>query len=304
MQMEYSMQFMKKRNLIQLLTSFALISVLTLSGCGDDGNDGAAGVTGPEGTAGPVGETGPSGTTGTSRITELMDSAITSATISAEGKLTVDFTIEDDIGIGFNALKGSEIRFTVAQLTPIDATSGESSKWQSYINKIESAPTDPSNGPGTEDAIQATYEKASAEGGLFTNNNDGTYSYTFNFNIDKVISPIAVTYNADYTQRIAFQISGSGYPTMNKHYDWQPSTGATDGIASRNMVTQGTCNNCHGELALHGGGRVDTAYCVTCHNPGSDDANSGETVDFKVMVHKIHRGANLPSVINGGEYAI
>lgn len=234
--MEYSMKYMKQRYFTKLLTCFAVISVLTLSGCGDDGNEGAAGAPGPEGPTGPVGETGPSGITGTSRITEIMDSAITSATISAEGKLTVDFTIEDDIGIGFNGLQSSQIRFTVAQLTPIDATSGESSNWQSYINKTESAPTDPINGSGTEDATQATSEKASANGGLFTNNNDGTYRYTFSFDINNVTSPIAVTYNADYTQRVAFQISGSGYPTMNKHYDWQPSTGAIESITSREWL--------------------------------------------------------------------
>ncbi|MCB1848703.1 MAG: hypothetical protein KDI04_15390, partial [Halieaceae bacterium] len=42
----------------------------------------------------------------------------------------------------------------------------------------------------------------------------------------------------------------------------------------------------------------------TCHNPGSTDANSGNTVDMKVMVHKIHMGANLPSVQEGQPYII
>ncbi|KGJ98427.1 OmcA/MtrC family decaheme c-type cytochrome [Thalassotalea sp. ND16A] len=295
------MKNMKLWHLKQLLTSVVLIGILALFGCGDDG---ATGPAGPDGPTGSVGETGPSGSTGTSRITETMESAITGATIAIDGKLTVDFSIEDDIGVGFNGLQGSQIRFTVAQLTPIDATSGESSYWQSYINKTERAPTDPINGPGTEDAIQATSENASTEAGIFINNKDGTYSYTFSFDMSNVTSPVAVIYNPDYTQRVAFQISGNGYPTMNRTYDWQPSTGATDSISSREMVSQGTCNNCHGELAFHGGGRVDTAYCVTCHNPGSGDANSGETVDFKVMIHRIHRGANLPSVINGGEFAI
>jgi len=299
------MKNMEQWNIKKILSGVALISVLILSGCGgSDGKDGASGAPGPAGPVGETGETGATGSTGSSRITATMDSSITNATIAADGKLTVNFTIEDDVGVGFIGLKSSQIRFTVAQLTPIDATTGESSKWQSYINKTESAPSDPTLGSGTQDAVQATYEKANATGGVFVNNNDGTYSYTMSFNIDSVTSPVAVSYNPEYTQRVAFQISGSGYPTMNRHFDWQPSTGATQGIANRKMVTEGTCNSCHGKLALHGGGRVDTAYCVTCHNPGSTDANSGNSVDFKVMVHKIHRGEHLPSVVNGGEYAI
>lgn len=294
-----------KWNLKKLFTSFALVSVLALSGCGgDDGDAGPVGPAGAPGAEGPAGDAGVAPPPTTSRQTVVMDSAITNATIAEDGVLTVEFSIEDDVGVGYSALKSSQVRFTLVQLTPINAVTGESSKWQSYINKTESAPTDPSKGLGTVDTVQATYEKADADGGVFTNNNDGSYRYTLATNVMNVTSPVAVTYNEDYTHRIAFQISGSGFPTMNRSFDWQPSTGATTGITNRKMVVEGTCNACHGELALHGGGRVDTAYCVTCHNPGSVDANSGESVDFKVMVHKIHRGANLPSVVNGGEYAI
>ena len=41
---------------------------------------------------------------------------------------------------------------------------------------------------------------------------------------------------------------------------------------------------------MHGGGRVDTQYCVMCHNPGTTDPNSGNVLTLSTMVHKIHAG--------------
>jgi len=52
----------------------------------------------------------------------------------------------------------------------------------------------------------------------------------------------------------------------------------------------------HTQLMLHGGARVETQYCVMCHNPSTTDPYSGNPLDFKQMIHKIHTGINLPSI--------
>ena len=44
---------------------------------------------------------------------------------------------------------------------------------------------------------------------------------------------------------------------------------------------------------------------MTCHNPGSWVAGTPNVpVDFKVMIHKIHDGASLPSVLAGTPYVV
>ena len=57
-----------------------------------------------------------------------------------------------------------------------------------------------------------------------------------------------------------------------------------------------TCDSCHERLDLHGGPRRTVEYCVTCHNPGSVDPDSGNSVDMAYMVHSIHAGrASVPT---------
>ena len=42
--------------------------------------------------------------------------------------------------------------------------------------------------------------------------------------------------------------------------------------------------------------------CVLCHQPQNTDPNTGSSADLKVMVHRIHMGSSLPSVIAGKPY--
>ncbi len=256
-----------------------LAGLVLLAGCeGDDGRDGAPGAPG----------------VGTSSNAESLTFVVNSITVA--GPPVVDFTLTNEDGVRFTGLAQGQIRFTFAKLAP--STNGNPSYWQSYINRTETKGAGAWGAGGT--AIQATSES----NGVLVNDLDGTYRYTFANNVTAITTPIAVSWEPTLTHRVAVQISGGGQPVTNASYDWRPSDGATTGLASREIVQTASCNECHLQLAEHGGGRTEMKYCVTCHNPGTADANSGNTVDFKVMIHKIHRGEFLPSVEAGGQYAI
>jgi OmcA/MtrC family decaheme c-type cytochrome len=78
----------------------------------------------------------------------------------------------------------------------------------------------------------------------------------------------------------------------------------------RSIVAAEKCNSCHNGLGLHGGARTNPEYCVFCHNTtGVNDRTARfegqsaieEPLDFRIMVHKIHRGDELtqPYAIGG-----
>jgi len=67
-------------------------------------------------------------------------------------------------------------------------------------------------------------------------------------------------------------------------------------------VTTDKCNACHGKLALHGNQREGVRTCMACHDAGAQDGGTYESVDLRIMIHKLHNARNLtnqPYELNG-----
>jgi OmcA/MtrC family decaheme c-type cytochrome len=128
--------------------------------------------------------------------------------------------------------------------------------------------------------------------GTYAQVGDGLYTYTFG-------SSVPPNYDVTTTHTVAMYASRNltefdlGTQYDNETFDWIPMGGPVTLI--RDVVVTETCNQCHDPLALHGGSRREIKVCVTCHTPQTTDPTTGNTVDLKVMVHKIHAGPNLPS---------
>jgi OmcA/MtrC family decaheme c-type cytochrome len=74
----------------------------------------------------------------------------------------------------------------------------------------------------------------------------------------------------------------------------------------RTVATTEKCNQCHGFLTVHGNNRNTMEFCVLCHNPVTTDQARRpadkmppESVDMRIMTHRIHTGHEL-----GFEYII
>jgi len=269
------------------LSVFAIAAVL--AAC--TGSTGPQGATGPAGPAGPAGPQGPGAgiaAIDVSTATQITGK-VTSVTISSPP--VVKFSLADENGIPLKGLPPADLRFAIAKLTP--GQNGEASTWQSYIYqtvKPSGCPSGVSGGCLTASVTQASRETATPAS--LKDNGDGTYQYTFQKDIT---TDPNVKYDPTLTHRVAFEIRGLA-PANNGAYTFQPSTGATTGIFSREIIELQTCNGCHTKLQAHGGTRVETQYCVMCHNPSTTDPYSGNPLDFKQMIHKIHTGINLPSI--------
>jgi OmcA/MtrC family decaheme c-type cytochrome len=289
------------------------LALLVACGGGGSGGDRAAGVepgpTNPGGAVTPPEPVIPVPNPVPYATAEVLLAAITAVDIPDDGRAVVDFQLTDGNGTAIIDLAAGNVRFTFAKLrgSPLGNLTGT---WQSYVNVI----AEPLYGSGTEVRLQATSEsdRDDVDDGEFTNNGDGTYTFRFLTSVNSLSEDILaqatlegldLSYEPKRTHRVAIQFDGGLVPA-NPWYDWQPSTGTTENIFHMDIAATPNCDTCHDKLELHGGNRFEVQYCVTCHNPGSTDPDSTNTVDMKVMIHKLHRGASLPSVVAGGEYVI
>lgn len=247
-----------------------------------EGDDGAAGPAGPAGTAGPPGPPGPPGSGGgTSGVpissAEKINIEVTGVTVpSGGGAPTVELKLTNDLTQGLFGLPAGDLRFVLSQLSPAAPGSGDSSAWQSYVTRS-------SNGVPN---AQATTETATS--GAFVDNGDGTYQYTFEMALDDY--PGGPIFDASKTHRLGVEIRGQAPISSNGIFDFVPAAPGMPPTFTRSIVDNDTCDACHDRLEFHGGPRTDVTYCVMCHNKFSTDEDTGNSVDFKRLIHNIHSG--------------
>lgn len=289
------------------------IAVLLLGGCG--GSDGANGIDGADGADGTDGAPGLPGAAGTNvkvsehHGTEMLLSTgefvqpdpgkvfvtVTNitATADANGVARVNFSVEDDASDPVVGVTG--VDFSIAKLVPPDPLLESANKWVSYYYRTETVSGTTYPMPDGFQAEQAYRES----NGTFTDNGDGSYSYVFATNLANVVKPVSntpVSYDRSLTHRIAIMMGGHSGPTADAYIDFVPDGSPV--TETRDVIDTISCQGCHGEFqfAGHGGDRLQVQVCVTCHNPDNLDAQSGETLDMKVMIHKIHAGHELASI--------
>jgi OmcA/MtrC family decaheme c-type cytochrome len=247
----------------------------------------------------------------TAAFSVVQAAGVPAATI-AGGTLKVNFAVFTG-GHVKSDLKLADASFAIAKLVP--GTNGNIDQWSSYIYRKETAtPTVGPNGKAVlASAMQAATDPKQTDPALaaaqLVYNADGYYTYTFKTNVKDPTQTNGVAFEPSRTHRVAIQLAytdpaGAAVrvnPTFDFTFDAAGNAVPVTAAQTRKMVDVATCNNCHQKLAVHGGGRVDTQYCVVCHNPGTTDANSGNVVTFMTMVHKIHAGKLLKEQLDAGK---
>ncbi|MCX6626566.1 MAG: OmcA/MtrC family decaheme c-type cytochrome [Candidatus Solibacter sp.] len=149
---------------------------------------------------------------------------------------------------------------------------------------------------GKNTVTQATGENT----GVQTQVAEGEYLYTFLNKLPKSFDPALTHRVGMYGSRNLTEFDlGTNFD--DDVFDFVPAGGKA---APREVIKTISCNKCHDQLAFHGGSRRSLDLCIMCHTPQTSEPNGNQTVDMKVMTHKIHMGSELPSVIAGGKYAI
>lgn len=253
------------------------------------------------------------------------------AVIDANGKHVPGLTLFNAGGASADpACSGGNVKFAMAQLQPDDTWRSLISNKQNVLLTGNTAKSDVIYGAldpvqtasiANPASIDATHPQLV---GILTENAAEGY-YTYKAATDVTNSKAATTANAAAGTTVltnGFAVAKDGVTVhraalllcyvdpvtkatvkVNPYFDF---TVGADGKAvalkdgagklteAKKVVDRASCNACHQNFAAHGGARNEPQVCVMCHNPGSQDFhNNGAQVDFKLMVHKFHKGKTL-----------
>ncbi len=213
---------------------------------------------------------------------------ITKAQIADDGTVTAWVKMTDPKGVGLDR-EGLTTPGAISASFLIGYIPAFDMPYKSYITRSRTGAA------GT--VTQATGENT----GTWKKLAEGEYTYTF---LNKV--PAGFDKNATHTVGVYGSRNLDEF-NLGRNYDdavfnWVPN--GTQITVVRDIIRTQSCNNCHSALGMHGGSRRTMEICNLCHTPQTPTSAEGVTTNMQVMIHKIHMGRNLPSVIAGGKYTV
>jgi OmcA/MtrC family decaheme c-type cytochrome len=226
----------------------------------------------------------PSGPAGAGLVSNILSVSID----QNSGQVDATFTLTDTNGVPLTALTSSaetdqqaRVRLTIARVESYDGGGDLANTFLRYVNEIDE----------TQPAYDSNGTLALVDAGR------GTYRYTFATRLASV--------QAQATYTVGMQVDRdfeNQELSANPIFDVVPA-GGTPQIWEDTTTAQ--CNVCHAPLIAHGN-RREVRLCKLCHTEAAV-ADDGSSIDFRHMIHMIHAGKDLPSVVNGppgSKYAI
>lgn len=268
-----------------VLAAIACTSLFALAACGGSSSPPPASTPTqvPTATSAPTAAPTP-GMAGAGLNTRLETAVLNSA-----NTVVVTFTATDADGVPIQPVLTSgqteqqvRVRFTVAHLEQYSGGGDLPNSFYKYVNDVnEVLPAYDTK--GTISTLDAS---------------TGLYQFTFS-------KPLPASYVTSETLSVGMQANrtyqGTAY-RWNQVFDFVPAGGSP---TIWEDTTTAQCNQCHNPLIAHGS-RYEVRLCKLCHTNAAMAAPD-EPIDFRLMIHKIHAGVELPSIIAGppgSKYAI
>jgi OmcA/MtrC family decaheme c-type cytochrome len=215
---------------------------------------------------------------------------IVSAQIASDGTIQATFTISDPKGMALD-MAGVDTPGPVSVSFLAAYIPAGQKQYVAYNTQVAKATLN------SNTATQATTDK----GGVFAKVADGKYTYTFKTKLPAGYDASATHSIGAYATRNLAEFNLGSYG-KDDVYTFVPN-GAPVTVV-RNIIDTATCNKCHDPISAHGGARQKIEMCDLCHTPQTSNPDTLLTMDMPVLIHKIHMGKDLPSVVAGGKYQI
>jgi OmcA/MtrC family decaheme c-type cytochrome len=214
---------------------------------------------------------------------------VTGATIAANGTITVQYTLTDPTGLPLDSAGVSTPGTISTSFVAAYIPNGQE-QYTAYTTRV-----------ATGTAVASVNQPGADSGGVTTVLGNGAYQYVFKIQAPAGFDPTATNTIGLYGSRTltAYNLPNNYASTT---FNFVPNGAKV--THTRDVIETSSCNQCHEQLSAHGGSRRGVNLCVMCHTPQNVDPNTGNTVDFKSFIHRIHMGSSLPSVVAGGTFAI